>query len=160
MPYNLDSRLPYLQLAIELAVQNVTRGGGPFGAVVVRNGEVVATGVNRVTATHDPTAHAEVVAIRAACSALGSFQLDGCEVYCSCEPCPMCLGALYWARPSAVVFAATAADAAAAGFDDAFIYEELARSPTERELRMVRLDAPAAGEPFARWRDTLNRVDY
>ena len=149
-----------LQLAVDLAVQNVAEGGGPFGAVVARGGEVVATGVNRVTATNDPTAHAEVVAIRAACATLGSHQLDGCEVYCSCEPCPMCLGALYWARPSAVVYAATAEDAARAGFDDRFIVQELAKPAQARGLPMSRMDLPDATEPFARWRSSAKRVEY
>ena len=123
----------FMQRAIALATENVTSGvGGPFGAVVVRGGEMVATGVNLVTATNDPTAHAEVVAIRAACQALGSFQLTGCEVYTSCEPCPMCLAALYWARCDAIFYGNTAADAAAAGFDDSFLYQEIARPLDQR----------------------------
>src|SRR5579872_3632306 len=113
--------------AIALAIENVrSGGGGPFAAVIVKDGRVVGEGTNRVTSSNDPTAHAEVVAIRAACHAMGTFQLDGCDVYTTCEPCPMCLGAIYWARPGKVYFACTAADAAAAGFDDAFIYEQLA----------------------------------
>ena len=155
------AHLAFLDLALDLAAENVASGaGGPFGAVVARDGAVVATGANRVTATNDPTAHAEVTAIRNACAALGAFQLDGCTVYSSCEPCPMCLGALYWARPEAVYYASTAADAAAAGFDDRFIYEELAAPPSERSLRMVRLDHARSGEAFARWTESLERVDY
>src|SRR6266852_7090819 len=116
----------FMAKAIELAVENVRSGrGGPFAAVIAKDGRVIATGTNRVTSSNEPTAHAEVVAIRAACAALGSFQLDGCDLYTTCEPCPMCLGAIYWARPARVFFGALAQDAARAGFDDHFIYEEL-----------------------------------
>ena len=150
-----------MNLALDLAAENARSGaGGPFGAVVVRDGRVIATGVNRVTATNDPTAHAEVVAIRAACAALGSFQLDGCEVYASCEPCPMCLGALYWARPEAVYYAATASDAADAGFDDRFIYEELPLPAGDRSLPTVRLAHARALEPFGDWAASARRVEY
>src|SRR5579864_1606998 len=114
-----------IRQAIELAVENVRREGGPFGALVVKDGIVIATGVNQVTRNNDPTAHAEVVAIREACRVLGDFQLTGCDLYTSCEPCPMCLGAIFWARPSRVFYAATHTDAAAAGFDDSFIYEQI-----------------------------------
>src|ERR1700733_13358603 len=124
-----------MQEAIRQAVENVRQGrGGPFGAVVVKDGSVIATGANSVTTTNDPTAHAEVIAIREACLALGTFQLTGCEIYTSCEPCPMCLGAIYWARPDRVYYAATASDAADAGFDDSFIYEELKHAHTERRI--------------------------
>src|SRR5215831_7737374 len=129
----------FLKQAIELAIENVRRDGGPFGALVVRGGVVIATGSNQVTRNNDPTAHAEVVAIREACRVLGSFQLTGCDVYSSCEPCPMCLGALYWARPDRIFFAATHDDAAAAGFDDSFIYRELALDPAARRLPMIRV---------------------
>src|SRR3954447_16239107 len=118
-----------MALALELAVRNAESGqGGPFGAVVARRDDVLATGANGVVEGSDPTAHAEIVAIRAACARLGSFQLEGCELYASCEPCPMCLGAIYWARPRAVFYAATRHDAAAAGFDDAYVYEQIARA--------------------------------
>src|SRR5271167_4324514 len=114
----------FMELAIDLAMKNVQTGaGGPFGAVVVKDGKVIAAAANCVTSNNDPTAHAEVMAIRKACQALGSFQLDGCEIYTSCEPCPMCLGAFYWARPERVYFANTADDASKAGFDDSLIYE-------------------------------------
>lgn len=147
--------------AIRLALENVERGlGGPFGAVVVRDGAIIASGTNRVTADSDPTAHAEVVAIRRACEALGTFQLTGCEVYCSCEPCPMCLGALYWARPDAVWFAATQADAAAIGFDDAFIYEEIARPIDERRLSTRPLLRDEALAAFRKWKASPTRVEY
>ncbi|MDP9346618.1 MAG: nucleoside deaminase [Actinomycetota bacterium] len=148
-------------LAVDEALRSaVAPGGGPFGALVARDGEVIAVGRNEVVARRDPTAHAEVVAIRAACAALGSFQLAGCELYASCEPCPMCLGAIYWARPRAVYFAATRADAAAAGFDDEFIYEELGRPVHARTLMLRRLGHPQAGEPFEAWTAKPGRVDY
>src|SRR5277367_6244605 len=129
----------FMRRAIALAHENIRAGGGPFAAVVVKDGLVVAEGVNQVTATNDPTAHAEVVAIRAACKTLGTFQLTGCEVYTSCEPCPMCLAALYWSRCDAIFYGNTAGDAAAAGFDDSFLYAELALSPPERAVRMEHL---------------------
>src|SRR5581483_864719 len=130
----------FLEQAIDLAVENVRRGGGPFAALVVKDGIVIATGVNQVTRANDPTAHAEIVAIREACRVLGDFQLTGCDLYSSCEPCPMCLGAIYWARPARLYFAATHEDAAAAGFDDAFIYEQLAVPRAERSIPMVRVE--------------------
>src|SRR5215813_15174684 len=129
----------FLEQAIELAVENVRRDGGPFAALVVKDGVVIATGVNQVTRTNDPTAHAEIVAIREACRVLGDFQLSGCDLYASCEPCPMCLGAIYWARPSRVFFAATHEQAAAAGFDDSFIYQQIAVPQGERDIPMVHM---------------------
>jgi tRNA(Arg) A34 adenosine deaminase TadA len=144
-----------------LAEDNVRTGnGGPFGAVVVSAGAILAEAVNLVTASNDPTAHAEVVAIRRACGLLGAFQLSGCELYCSCEPCPMCLGAIYWARPSAVYFAATHLDAASAGFDDSLIYEELRRHPGERRIPMHHVTVEGAVAPFEHWRAALRRVPY
>jgi tRNA(Arg) A34 adenosine deaminase TadA len=151
---------PFMARAIELSIANVDAGGGPFAAVVVKDGEIVAEGTNRVTATHDPTAHAEIVAIREACRELGTFQLDGCDVYTSCEPCPMCLGALYWARPARVFFGNTAADAAAVGFDDSAIYEELRRPHGERRLPMVQLMRDEAQAAFRAWRDKADKVGY
>lgn len=151
----------YLREAIRLARENVETGaGGPFGAVVVREGRIVATGTNQVTTTDDPTAHAEIVAIRNACRELGSFQLDGCEVYCSCEPCPMCLGAIYWARPARVVFASSAHDAADAGFDDSFIYDEIRLPRDRRRLPLEQMRVTEAGEEFAAWQSAENRVEY
>jgi guanine deaminase len=138
----------------------VAPGGGPFGALVAREGKVIATGRNEVVARRDPTAHAEIVAIRAACAAIESFQLAGCDLYASCEPCPMCLGAIYWARPRAVYYAATRADAAAAGFDDEFIYEELELPAEARSLPLRHLGHPQAREPFAAWTAKPGRVDY
>ena len=146
--------------AIELAAANVRRGGGPFAALVVKDGVVIASGANRVTLANDPTAHAEVVAIRKACRALGSFQLAGCEVYSSCEPCPMCLGALCWARPARVFFAATARDAAAAGFDDAFIYHQIETPHVERAIPMVHLENDRAARPFEEWARNSDRIGY
>lgn len=150
-----------MRAAIRLAIENVELGrGGPFGAVVVKDGRIIASGANAVTATNDPTAHAEVVAIRRACTALGSFQLEGCAVYCSCEPCPMCLGALYWARPDAVFFGATKEDAAAIGFDDRFIYAELERPMAQRMRPMRQLLREEALVAFTKWRDSPLKVPY
>jgi tRNA(Arg) A34 adenosine deaminase TadA len=151
----------FLRLAIAEAIRGVRAGeGGPFGAIVVKDGAVIGRGCNQVTSQLDPTAHAEVQAIRAACQRLGTFQLDGCDVYASCEPCPMCLGAIYWARPRALYFAADKTDAAAAGFDDAFIYEELARPPGERRIPFVRTPVPERTEPFVAWRNQAGRILY
>src|SRR5208282_1143126 len=151
----------FMKRAIALALENVRSGsGGPFAAVIVKDGRIIAEGTNRVTSSNDPTAHAEVVAIREACAALGGFQLDGCDLYTTCEPCPMCLGAIYWARPARVYFACTAADAAAAGFDDAFIYEQLALPRNERRipfLEMMREDSLAC---FRAWSEKRDRIDY
>ena len=150
-----------MRLAIDLATDNVRRsGGGPFGAVIVRAGEVVATGANQVTATNDPTAHAEVVAIRNACKALGTFDLSGCEIYSSCEPCPMCLTAILWARCEALYYGNTASDAAEAGFDDSFFYEQVRLPVDERKLPAANLLRAEALESFAAWRVCADRVDY
>ena len=147
--------------AIRLAVENVQWGrGGPFGALIVKGGEIVATGVNLVTATNDPTAHAEIVAIRAACQKLGSFQLTGCELYTSCEPCPMCLGSLYWARPDVYYYSCSREAAAAGGFDDAFIYNELALAPGQRLIAGHCLLPSAGDKPFVEWADSLKKVPY
>jgi len=151
----------FLKQAIDLAVENVRKGlGGPFGALVVRDGEVIATGANRVTTTNDPTAHAEITAIRAACDKLGSFQLDGCDVYTSCEPCPMCLGALYWARVRAFYFAGNKDDAARVQFDDSLIYSELAKSVGARSIPGHRLLATEGFRPFDEWLKTENKIIY
>jgi guanine deaminase len=152
---------PFMRSAIELAVRNVRDGrGGPFAAVVVEDGRIVAEGTNVVTSTNDPTAHAEIVAIREACRALGTYQLHGCEIYTTCEPCPMCLGAIYWARPAAVYYAATAQDAAQAGFDDAFIYRELARPIGARELPMRQLMREESLAVFEEWMQKPDRIPY
>ena len=151
----------FMGRALALSLENVRSGrGGPFGAVIVRAGEIIAEGVNCVTATNDPTAHAEMVAIREACRKLQSFELAECEIYTSCEPCPMCLGAIYWARPARVYFANSAADAAQAGFDDAYIYQQLRAPHAERKIPMIQLrhqDAPAA---FRAWREKSDKIRY
>lgn len=153
-------REEFLSEAIRLSTENVINGGGPFGALVARGDQIIATGVNRVTDNCDPTAHAEVVAIRNACTALGTFQLDDCVVYTSCEPCPMCLGAIYWSRPKAVFFANGQAEAAEFGFDDRFIYEEIAVEPEQRKIPMVQVKHTAALDAFKQWEKNENRVDY
>ena len=150
----------FLREAIRVASDNVASGGGPFGAIVVRDARVVARAANRVTARNDPTAHAEVEAIREACRALETFQLEGCEIYSSSEPCPMCLGAIYWARPKAVYFANGRDVALAAGFDDDHIYEEFLLAPEERRYPATRLEIDGADEPFRRWAAKADRVEY
>ena len=150
-----------MKRAIALARENVRSGsGGPFAALIVKNGRIVAEGTNRVTATNDPTAHAEVVAIREACRALADFQLTDCDLYTSCEPCPMCLGAIYWARPARVFYAATAADAAGAGFDDAFIYDELKIAPDIRRIPMTQLLREDSLAIFSAWKQQENKRPY
>jgi guanine deaminase len=152
---------PFMARAIELAIENVRSGkGGPFGAVIVKDGEIIAEGMNNVTSTNDPTAHAEVMAIRGACAKLGTFQLDGCELYTSCEPCPMCLGAIYWARPDRVYYAGTAADASRVGFDDSFIYKEIPLAPAERKIQMIHIMGDRAQEAFRAWEQQPNKIPY
>ncbi len=151
----------FMEQAIQLATENVLSGrGGPFGAVIVKEGKVIATGANCVTATNDPTAHAEVTAIRNACQALGTYKLDGCEVYTSCEPCPMCLAAIYWSRCDAIYYGNSAADAAKVGFDDALFYEELMRPHEERQLPIKRLLPEQAWVSFAEWDKSPFKVEY
>lgn len=151
-----------LRLAIALSHSNQEQGGGPFGAVIARGGEVIAASGNRVTTTNDPTAHAEVSTIRLACEKLQTFTLTGCEIYSSCEPCPMCLGAIYWARLEAIHFAATRADAAEGGFDDAFLYDEFAKSVAERTLpsRQITALQSEANNAFVTWRAKVDRTAY
>jgi len=151
----------FLRRAIQLATENVVSGrGGPFAAVIARDGQIVGEGANSVTATNDPTAHGEVNAIRAAAKALGTFTLAGCELYTSCEPCPMCLAASYWARLDAIYYGACAADAARAGFDDAFLYGEMRKDAPERKLPATQLLGDEAWASFAAWLASPNRVDY
>ena len=150
----------FVQQVIELAVDNVRRNGGPFAALVVQDGKIIATGANQVTRTNDPTAHAEVVAIREACRALGRFQLTGCDLYSSCEPCPMCLGAIYWARPERVYYVATQEQASTAGFDDSFIYRQIQTAPAERAIAMLHVPHEGAARPFEEWRRKPNKIDY
>jgi len=165
--YNLDTddhfimSSEFMRRAIALALQNVrSGGGGPFASVVVKEQRIIAEGTNRVTAANDPTAHAEIVAIREACRVLGDFQLSGCDLYTTCEPCPMCLGAIYWARPSRIFYAATAADAAAVGFDDDFIYGELKLLPAARRIPMTQLLRDDSLDIFSAWQQQENKKPY
>ncbi len=146
--------------AIRLSIENVANGGGPFGAVIARDGEIIATGVNRVTANNDPTAHAEVSAIRSASQRLGTFNLSDCEIFTSCEPCPMCLGAIYWARLKKVYYANTKADAKAIGFDDSFIYDELALPQDKRKLPAEAMLRNEAIKAFEAWQDKEDKTEY
>lgn len=150
----------FMQLAIDLSIENVAQGGGPFGAVIVRNGEVIATGTNRVTESCDPTAHAEVSAIRAACAALGDFKLTGCTVYSSCEPCPMCLSALYWAGVERIFYGNTKQDAASINFDDSFIYDQLAIDYTQRAIPCINIMREEALAGFKVWVEKVDKVLY
>jgi tRNA(Arg) A34 adenosine deaminase TadA len=151
----------FMRRAIALATQNVaTARGGPFAAVVVRDGKIVGEGVNSVTAANDPTAHAEVNAIRAAAKSLGTFILAGCELYTSCEPCPMCLAAAYWARLDAIYYGASAADAARAGFDDAVLYDELRKDKGQRKIRSMQLLGDEARASFAAWIASPDKIEY
>jgi guanine deaminase len=153
--------LEFMQVAIDLAAQHMrAKEGGPFGAVIVQDGKIIARGWNKVTSLNDPTAHAEMTAIRAAADVLNSFQLRGCVLYSSCEPCPMCLGAAYWARVERIVFAGTRADAATAGFDDAEIYNELARPPFERKLPMQEVLRERAMEVISEWLRMPDKTPY
>ncbi|WP_347551727.1 nucleoside deaminase [Pseudalkalibacillus hwajinpoensis] len=151
----------WLKKAIELATNSVSNhDGGPFGAIVVKDGSIVGEGINQVTTNHDPTAHAEVVAIRNACRTLGTHQLDGCVIYTSCEPCPMCLGAIYWSRPDKVYYAASRHEAANAGFDDAVIYNEIEKKPEERTIPFHHLEMKEKNVPFDSWLEHEERVNY
>ena len=157
----MEEQKKFMREAIRLSVENIKNGkGGPFGTVIVKNGNVIASGVNRVTQSNDPTAHAEIVAIRSACEKLGTFQLDGCEIYCSSEPCPMCLGAIYWARPDRIYFANTKKDAADINFDDNFIYNELDVSISQRKLPTTQLLRDEALVAFTQWRDSTEKIEY
>ena len=151
----------FMREAIRLSIENMRAGnGGPFGAVIVKDGKIIARGFNQVTSSNDPTAHAEVVAIREACKVLNSFQLEDCEIYTSCEPCPMCLGAIYWARPSKMYYANTKKDAANIGFDDQFIYEELDLPLDKRQLSAEQLLQDEAIVAFTEWEEKTNKIEY
>ena len=151
----------FMREAIKLALEGMRANtGGPFGAIVVKNGEIIGRGNNAVTTTNDPTAHAEVMAIREACANLNTFQLDGCEIYTSCEPCPMCLGAIYWARTSKLYYACSKSDAAAAGFDDDFIYKEIDLPGSERKIAFVQLLQEEAQEIFSECIKKEDKVNY
>jgi len=152
---------PFMARAIQLSIDNVLRGrGGPFGAVVVKGNAIVGEGVNQVTSTNDPTAHAEVLAIRESCKKLGVFDLEGCEIYTSCEPCPMCLGAIYWARLSRVYFANTAADASDIGFSDSLIYHEISQPHARRKIPMIQLMREEALAALRAWKDKPDKIEY
>lgn len=159
---NKENHIKFIRQAIDLALNNAksVAGGGPFGALIVKDGEVIAATANSVTVDNDPTAHAEVNAIRSACKTLGTFDLSGCTLYTSCEPCPMCLSAIYWARISEVYYAAGKDDAADAGFDDAFIYEELALPKGNRKLQLKHLEMGEALDPFNFWKTNVEKVKY
>lgn len=150
----------FMQMAIDLSIENVANGGGPFGAVIVRNGEVIATGINRVTANNDPTAHAEVSAIREACAKVGNFKLEGCVCYTSCEPCPMCLSALYWAGIGRIVYGNTKDDAKAINFDDSFIYDEIAKPYAQRAIPCQNFMRKEALEGFRAWTEKEDKICY
>ena len=150
----------FMQMAIDLSVENVKNGGGPFGAVIVRDGEVVATGTNRVTANNDPTAHAEVSAIRSACAKIGNFKLEGCTCYSSCEPCPMCLSALYWAGVKRICYANTKRDAAAIDFDDSFIYDQLRLDYDRRSIHCEHFMRDEALAAFRKWDAKVDKNEY
>ena len=156
-----EKDVTYLKQAIALALKGVEEGaGGPFGCIIVKDEKIVGKGYNRVTSDNDPTAHAEVVAIRDACKQLGSYQLDGCTLYTSCEPCPMCLGAIYWARPQRVLYAATRFTAADAGFDDDFIYKEINLKDSERKIPFIHYEDEDAQEAFEYWKRLEDRKRY
>jgi guanine deaminase len=152
---------PFMARAIQLAVENVrSASGGPFGAVIVRDGGIVAEGANQVTSINDPTAHAEVLAIRGACAKLKTFELHGCDIYTSCEPCPMCLGAIYWARLTRIYFASAAVDASKAGFDDSLIYREIAQPHAQRTIPMIQVMREESLAAFRAWEEKPNKIAY
>ncbi|MFO7844832.1 MAG: nucleoside deaminase [Bacteroidales bacterium] len=150
----------FMREAIKLSIDNIDEGGGPFGAIIVKDGEIVAKGTNRVTVNNDPTAHAEINAIREATQKLGTFDLSGCRIYSSCEPCPMCLGAIYWARLDKIYFANTKTDARDIDFDDSFIYEELERPIEQRKIRTKQILREEAIAAFEKWRNTEGKTEY
>ncbi len=156
----MDNDKKFMRKAIALSVENVKRGGGPFGAVIVKDNKIIATGVNRVTDKNDPTAHAEVTAIRKASQKLGNFDLSGCVIYTSCEPCPMCLGAIYWAHLDKVYYGNSKSDAKQIGFDDSFIYDELELKPEKRRVQSIRFLADEAISGFEAWEKKENKIKY
>ena len=156
----MDFNKKFMRKAIALSVENIKKGGGPFGAVIVRDGKIVATGVNRVSANIDPTAHAEVNVIRKAAKKLGSFELAGCDIYTSCEPCPMCLGAIYWAHLDKMYYGNSKTDAGNIGFDDSFIYDEIDLKPENRRVKTTRLLPEEAIVAFENWTESVDKVKY
>lgn len=157
--YSVQDR-EFMQMAIELSIENIELGGGPFGAVIVQDGKVIAKGCNRVAPNNDPTAHAEVMAIRDACRTLGTFDLEGCTIYSSCEPCPMCLSAIYWAGIGRICYANTKRDAAKIGFDDSYIYDQLRLDYDRRSIHCEHFMRNEALEAFQRWNEKLDKVEY
>jgi len=156
----MDSNKKFMRKAVALSLKNIENGGGPFGAVIVKDGKIIATGANRVTANTDPTAHAEVNAIRKAAKKLGTFDLSGCEIYTSCEPCPMCLGAVYWAHLDKMYYGNTKADAKSIGFDDSFIYDEIELKPEKRRLQSAQLLPDEAIKAFESWENATDKMEY
>lgn len=156
----MDYNNKFMRKAIALSIENIKNGGGPFGAVIVKNGEIISTGVNRVTANTDPTAHAEVNAIREAALKLGTFDLEGCDIYTSCEPCPMCLGAVYWAHLDKMFYGNTKTDAKDIGFDDSFIYEELELKPEDRRVKTTQILPQEAIVAFQAWTKAEDKIEY
>lgn len=150
----------FMELAAHLSSENIDNGGGPFGAVIVKDGEIISTGVNRVTSENDPTAHAEVKAIREACQKLGNFKLEGCTVYSSCEPCPMCLSALYWAGVKKIYFGNTKEDAAGINFSDKFIYEEIEKKPLDRSTPGIHVENRDTIRAFEKWASKSDKIEY
>ena len=149
-----------MQKAIALSIENIKRGGGPFGAVIVKEGEIISTGANLVTINNDPTAHAEIIAIREAAHKLGTFDLSGCEIFTSCEPCPMCLSAIYWAHLDKIYYGNTKTDAKDIGFDDSLIYDELKLKPDNRKIKMEQLLPEEAIHAFEDWKNKTDKVEY
>ena len=156
----MDLGKKFMRKAIALSIENIKNGGGPFGAVIVKDNRIIATGTNHVTVKNDPTAHAEMIAIRKACRKLGTFDLTGCEIYSSCEPCPMCLGAIYWAHLDRLFYGNTKIDAKSIDFDDSFIYDEIALSPENRKLKSTRLLTEEAILAFEIWSRTADKIKY
>ncbi len=153
-------KIEFLQQAIDLAIENPRNGGGPYGAVIVHNEQILASSANLVAKNNDPTAHAEILAIRLACQKINDFRLTDCVLYSSCEPCPMCLGAIYWARLKEVYFACNRLDAAKAGFDDSFIYEEIQLAPEQRKIPMLQIEIADANKPFQAWNTYPGKIPY
>ena len=156
----MDLGKKFMRKAIALSIENIKNGGGPFGAVIVKNNRIIATGTNHVTAKNDPTAHAEINAIRKACRKLETFDLTGCEIYSSCEPCPMCLGAIYWAHLDRLYYGNTKADAKSIDFDDSFIYDEIELSPENRKLKSTQILAEEAILAFEIWSNAVDKIKY
>lgn len=156
----MDSKKKFMRKAIALSIENIQKDGGPFGAVIVKDDKIIATGVNRVTANNDPTAHAEVIAIRKASKKLGTYDLAGCEIYTSCEPCPMCLGAVYWAHLDKMYYGNTKTDAKNIGFDDSFIYDEIGLTPENRRVETIHILHDEAIKAFEDWANSENKIEY